>query len=91
MVELVRTVRPEIYNQAFMQGLSFPQLSLGSGHRNVPAGKARMLDAGKRFNTLLEQSIITIPRLKNISLKQVPYAFQRMLGQHTVGKTVVEM
>lgn len=89
MVELVRTVRPEIYNQAFMRGLSFHQLSLGSGHRNSAAGKARMLDAGKRFNTLLEQGIITVPRLEKISLEQLPHALQKMLEQHTVGKVVV--
>lgn len=91
MVELVRTVRPEVYSQAFIRGLSFHQLSLGSGHRNGPAGKARMLDAGKRFSALLEQGIITIPRLEKISLEQVPDALQKMLEQHTVGKIVVEI
>lgn len=91
MVELVRTLRPEVYNQAFMQGLSFHQLSLGSGHRNGPAGKGRMLDAGKRFSALLEQGIFTIPRLEKISLEQLPDTLQKMLEQHTVGKIVVKM
>lgn len=91
MVEMVRTIRPELYNQAFMRGLSFHQLSLGSGHRNGSPGKFRMLDAGKRFNALLEQGIVTIPRLETISLEQVPDALQKMLDQHTVGKIVAKI
>jgi NADPH:quinone reductase-like Zn-dependent oxidoreductase len=34
MLELVGTVRPTSYRDAFMRGLSFHQLSLGSGHRS---------------------------------------------------------
>ena len=91
MVELVRTLRPEAYNQAFMQGLSFHQLSLGSGHRNGQAGKERMLHAGKRFSALLEQGVISMPRLEKIALQEVPVALNKMLDQHTVGKIVAVM
>lgn len=91
MVELVRTVRPEAYDQAFMRGLSFHQLSLGSGHRNGAAGKERMLAAGRRFSALLEQGAVSVPRLEKIPLPQVPKALNKMLEQHTVGKLVAVM
>ena len=46
MVELVGTVRPDAYRDAFMRALSFHQLSLGAGLRNGRAGLKRLLDAG---------------------------------------------
>ena len=42
MVELVRTLRPESYKDAFDKGLSFHQLSLGSGHRHGVAGQQEL-------------------------------------------------
>ena len=53
MVELVDLVRPESYQDAFMRGLSFHQLSLGSGHRSGPAGRAKLVAAGTSFSKLL--------------------------------------
>jgi NADPH:quinone reductase-like Zn-dependent oxidoreductase len=42
MVELVDTVRPLKYQDAFMKGLSFHQLSLGAGHRHGISAKAAL-------------------------------------------------
>ncbi|MFD2366857.1 alcohol dehydrogenase catalytic domain-containing protein [Pseudoduganella sp. GCM10020061] len=88
MVELVRTVRPEVYPEAFMNGLSFHQLSLGSGHRHGAPGRASLLAAGRQVSALLEAGLLIVPRLATIGLHEVGDALKRMRSQHTVGKIV---
>ena len=89
MVELVDTVRPLEYQDAFMKGLSFHQLSLGSGHRNGVAAMETLVSAGKSFCSLVEQEKIKAPPIKIISLEQLPNASEEMLKQRTVGKIVL--
>ncbi|MEZ9864397.1 zinc-binding dehydrogenase [Vibrio breoganii] len=89
MVELVQVVRPEAYDNAFLRGLSFHQLSLGSGHVNHRRGRNAIVSAGNAFNLLLEQGEITIPQLQIISLDEAGDALTKIREQRTVGKVVV--
>ena len=91
MVELVDTIRPIEYQDAFMKGLSFHQLSLGAGHRAGPSAKAALTHAGRKFSELLEQGEISVPELKIVDLDQVGDALQAILKQRTVGKIVMKM
>jgi NADPH:quinone reductase-like Zn-dependent oxidoreductase len=88
MVELVETVRPKNYQDAFMKGLSFHQLSLGSGHRNGAKAQAILTNAGRAFSSLLEQGVITVPKITTIALEEAGAALNAMLQQRTVGKIV---
>ncbi|MPW36072.1 zinc-binding dehydrogenase [Vibrio sp. B1Z05] len=89
MVELVQVVRPEAYKDVFLRGLSFHQLSLGSGHVNHRRGRNAIVSAGNAFNQLLEQGEILIPQLNIISLDQAADALTEIREQRTVGKVVV--
>jgi NADPH:quinone reductase-like Zn-dependent oxidoreductase len=89
MVELVDTVRPHTYPDAFMKGLSFHQLSLGAGHRHGISAKAALTSAGKAFSSLVEHGKIKVSALKAISLEQAGETLNEMLKQRTVGKIVV--
>jgi NADPH:quinone reductase-like Zn-dependent oxidoreductase len=89
MVELVQVVRPEAYPDAFMKGLSFHQLSLGSGHRHGPRGREMLVEAGRQVSALLESGAIRVPRLSEIPLAQVGDALREMRKQRTVGKVVM--
>lgn len=89
MVELVRVVRPESYPDAFMKGLSFHQLSLGSGHRNGPQARDALVAAGAEVSALLEAGLIGVPRLAEIPLSAVGEALKDMRRQRTVGKLVM--
>ena len=91
MVELVDTVRPLKYQDAFMKGLSFHQLSLGAGHRHGISAKAALTSAGHAFSSLVEQGKIKVPVLKTIALDQVGEALNDMLKQRTVGKIVMRL
>lgn len=91
MVELVDTIRPLEYQDAFMKGLSFHQLSLGAGHRSGTSAKAALTLAGTKFSELLEQGVIDVPKLKTVDLNQVGDSLQGMLKQRTVGKIVMKM
>ena len=89
MVELVDTVRPRDYQDAFMKGLSFHQLSLGAGHRYGPSSVATLVNAGTAFSPLVEQGIVNIPALETVSLEQAGDRLREMLQQRTVGKIVL--
>lgn len=89
MVELVDTVRPREYADAFGKGLSFHQLSLGAGHRFGPASKGTLATAGIAFSLLLEKGHLRVPELKTISLAETGEALGEMLKQRTVGKIVM--
>lgn len=89
MVGLVGTVKPTEYDGAFMKGLSFHQLSLGSSHRYGP--KSALVNAGKQFSLLLEQGKIHVPVLNTIGLEDVGEALNGMLNQRTVGKIVMKI
>jgi NADPH:quinone reductase-like Zn-dependent oxidoreductase len=89
MVELVRVVRPEAYPDAFMKGLSFHQLSLGSGHRHGPGARATLLAAGREVGALLESGAIGLPQLTAIGIDAVGAALRGMRARHTVGKLVM--
>jgi NADPH:quinone reductase-like Zn-dependent oxidoreductase len=88
-VELVRVVRPEAYPDAFMKGLGFHQLSLGSGHRNGPRARDSLTAAGREVSALLESGVIGVPRLTGIPLAAVGEALKEMRRQRTVGKVVM--
>lgn len=89
MVELVDTVRPSEYKDAFQKGLSFHQFSLGSGHKYGKSAKEALVAAGKAFSELVEQEIIKVPISRTIVLDEVGPALTEILNQHTVGKTVL--
>ena len=89
LVELVRVVRPERYPDAFGKGLSFHQLSLGSGHRHGEAGRRTLLRAATAMNDLLEQGKIRVEALVEIELSQVGEALLTMRQQRTRGKIVM--
>lgn len=87
MVELVRVVRPELYPEAFMKGLGFDQLSLGSGHRHGDAARAALVRAGLMFSDLVASGDIKPPRINCIDMRDVGAALKDMRRQRTVGKS----
>lgn len=91
MVELVDLVRPESYKNSFMKGLTFHQLSLGSGHRNGLKGEETLKRAGEKFSELVEKKLITVPVTKVISLAEVPDTLTEMLDKKTMGKIVLKI
>ena len=91
MVELVGPARPEKYQDAFMKGLSFHQLSLGAGHRQGENHRLALTSAGKVFSKLVEQGVIKVPELKVISMEQVGETLKSLMNQRTVGKIVLKM
>lgn len=91
MVELVKTVQPENYPDAFLKGLTFHQLSLGSGHVNGAKGLMGMVAAGQSVSMLLEQNVVQVPKLEIISLDQVGEKLIEMRSQRTTGKIVAKL
>lgn len=91
MVELVNTVNPSQYPDAFLKGLSFHQLSLGSGHANGDKGFQSIVSAGKEVSKLLELNILQVPQLEVISLEQIGDKLQDMRRQRTTGKIVARL
>ncbi|QBY05943.1 dehydrogenase [Thalassotalea sp. HSM 43] len=89
MVEIVDVVRPDAYDNAFLMGLGFHQLSLGAGHGHGRLGKASIVFAGQQFSQLVEAGKIAVPSLASITIEQVPTALNDMLSQRTVGKIVM--
>ncbi|WP_062269507.1 alcohol dehydrogenase catalytic domain-containing protein [Endozoicomonas arenosclerae] len=88
MCELVRTVRPEQYPDAFAKGLSFHQLSLGSGHGHGDYGRNTLVRAGEVFSQFLANGHIRVPELNTLSIEDIPEALIQMRNQRTVGKLV---
>ena len=91
MCELVRTLRPESYPAAFAKGLSFHQLSLGSGHGHGDYGRNTLVRAGEVFGQLLSNGNVRVPELKTISLEEAPEKLIEMRQQRTVGKVVIKL
>lgn len=89
MVELVQNVRPEAYDDIFLRGLSFHQLSLGSGHVNHRKGRNSIVSAGNAFNLLLEKGEVVVPQLEIIALDQAGETLTKIREQRTVGKVVI--
>ena len=69
-----------------MNGLSFHQLSLGSGHRNGIKGRKTLVETGVVFSKLLEDKRISIEKLNTISIEEVPRALQTMLEKKNCRK-----
>jgi NADPH:quinone reductase-like Zn-dependent oxidoreductase len=91
MVELVDVVDARSFANAFDLGLSFHQLSLGSGHRNGEVGRQTLTRTGVAFNRALEEGRLAVPRLEVVGLEETGGALTSMLSQRTVGKVVVQM
>lgn len=91
MVELVDTVDATRFEAAFDRGLTFDQLSLGSGHRNGEYGRATLTRTGVAFTRALEEDRIGVPRLEVIGLDAAGDALDAMRAQRTVGKVVVRV
>lgn len=91
MVELVQVVMPERYDNAFLKGLSFHQLSLGSGHVNGPKGMKTLVDAGNAVNALVESGDVVVPNLKVITLEEIGDALLDIRSQRTVGKIIAKL
>ena len=89
MVGIVNTLTPIQYDRAFAKGLSFHQLSLGSGHRFGDRGRTDLTKAGRAFSQLLEQGQVTVPQLRTVELDSVTGALTDILRQRTVGKIVL--
>lgn len=90
MVELVAAVRPAEYDNAFAKGLTFHQLSLGSGHRHGPKGISDLVQAGEAFTQLLKEGVVKVPKLETVGFDEAVEALPHMLKQKTVGKIVLE-
>ncbi len=88
MVEIVKEINAQTYPQAFLKGLSFHQLSLGSGHVNGEYGRSTIVKAGRKVSRYLEEGSLTVPQLKIISLEDIGDALMEMRSQRTVGKIV---
>ena len=91
MVELVRTTRATEYPGAFLQGLTFHQLSLGSGHVHGEKGFASIVNAGVEFSHMLERGEVMVPKLEVVALKDVAQALVSIRQQRTVGKIVAKL
>lgn len=90
MVELVKTVEPVNYPDAFLKGLSFHQLSLGSGHRHGDKGKEALRLSGEAFTHLLVEGAVKVPELQVIAFDDIPDALEEVRQQRTVGKLVAK-
>ncbi|MBM7070850.1 zinc-binding dehydrogenase [Shewanella sp. 202IG2-18] len=90
MLELVSTIRPSEYNDSFGRGLSFHQVSLGSGHTHGDKGRKSILKSGRRFTHLVNTGRIQVPQLKIISVEDAPAALKQLREKRTVGKIVVK-
>lgn len=88
MVELVDVVEPRRYDEAFMKGLGFHQLSLGSGHRHGEAARATLTRTGAAFGKALERGDITTPVLRVVGFDLAADALADLLDRRTVGKIV---
>ncbi|MDA9558194.1 zinc-binding dehydrogenase [Vibrio sp.] len=91
MVELVQLSQPSDYNNAFLKGLTFHQLSLGSGHVYGDKGQSAMVEAGYAVNSMIERNDIQLPHIEVITLDQIPDALYRIRQQRTVGKIVAKL
>lgn len=91
MVELVDTVNPTLYPGAFLKGLSFHQLSLGSGHVNGKKGQESMTRSGAIVSELIENGELVIPELKIIALEEIGQTLLEMRSQRTIGKIVARI
>ena len=91
MVELVDTINAQQYPGAFLKGLSFHQLSLGSGHVNGVKGHNSIVRAGVAFSTLLEMGAIRVPQLDVIALDDIGDALMTLREQRTLGKVVARI
>lgn len=91
MVELVKVVEPSKYSGAFLKGLSFHQLSLGSGHAYGERGRASIVSVGEAVSQLLEQGQLRVPELEVVSLDQISGKLMEIRQQRTTGKIVVNL
>ncbi len=91
LLELVQTVNPERYRDAFLRGLTMHQLSLGSGHGNGDIGRQGIAETGKRVSALLETGDLELPAIKVIDLERVGEALVGIREQRTVGKIVARI
>ncbi|MDB1125354.1 zinc-binding dehydrogenase [Vibrio algarum] len=91
MVELVDVVNPTLIPDAKANGLSFHQLSLGSGHINGDKGRSAIVNTGLAVSKLLEKGQVHVPELQVISLSEVPNMLKEMRNQKTLGKVVVKV
>ena len=89
MVEIVDVVRPSSYNNAFLMGLGFHQLSLGAGHGHGKAGQASITFAGQQFTDALTKGQIIPPKIKTVDINALPQELTQILEQRTVGKVVL--
>jgi NADPH:quinone reductase-like Zn-dependent oxidoreductase len=90
MVGIVNTLTPALYDSSFGKGLSFHQLSLGSGHRNGQRGLKDLINAGNQFSSLLEKGSVRAPKIRTVELGDMVEALQDISSQRTVGKVVVK-
>ncbi|WP_260262087.1 zinc-binding dehydrogenase [Vibrio intestinalis] len=88
LIELVKTLEPSNYDNAFLRGLSFHQLSLGSGHVNGEQARKDLVHAGEAFSALVEQGHIQVSELKSIPLDRIGEQLVAMRDQRTKGKIV---
>lgn len=91
LVELVKTIEPSLYDNAFIKGLSFHQLSLGSGHVNGELGFQTLVDSGRAVSALAESGKLEVAKLNLISLNEIPEALKAMRQQRTLGKIVASI
>lgn len=89
LCELVSLARPEAYADAFLRGLSFHQLALGSGHRSGPAARAALLAAGRAVSALAERGELRAPVNRVIGLDEVPAVLAELRERRTAGKIVL--
>ncbi|TCL08912.1 NADPH:quinone reductase-like Zn-dependent oxidoreductase [Shimia isoporae] len=90
MLALVDEVRPSSYPEPFMQGLSFHQLSLGSGHRNGPQGEMTLLRAGHDFNAAFTRGDLTVPSFRTVAFEDMPARLSEIRTGRPSAKFVLE-
>lgn len=89
MIALVSSLRTEAYDNIFMRGLSFHQLSLGAGHNNGKKGMSNLVHAGMAFSSHLETGAISVPVIHEVSLDEVGPTLEKMRNRNNLGKYVM--
>ncbi|WP_063850603.1 zinc-binding dehydrogenase [Flammeovirga sp. SJP92] len=91
MLELVRAVRPEKYENVFMKNLSFHQLALGAGHEFGNVGQKAIVDAGIGLTVALVNGQVKSPKLTTVDFEGAIKTLNNILNKKVVGKVVLTL
>ncbi|MBD0401801.1 zinc-binding dehydrogenase [Flammeovirga sp. EKP202] len=91
MLELVRTVRPDQYENVFMKNLTFHQLALGAGHEHGNIGQKAIVDAGIGLTVALVNGKVKSPKLVTVDFEGAITTLNNILNKKVVGKVVLTL